>query len=427
MKRGEQGDATGRPATSSRSPLAPAPLGLARSASLPSAIVNAPGHHPTIFAKRVKRIDPGIKPGDAVAVYHEDGGLLGYALANPKAEIRLRMICGPNDFPDDDYWDRRLRSATALRRETLRLDAVADCYRLLHADADGFGGLAVDRYGDVLVAETFSLGMHRRATAILERLAPLTETKHWAIRPAPNTLGTEGYAFPAATSGELPDHVDVQEHGTRYRVPLAGGHKTGFFCDQRENRKRLAELCEGRSVLDLCCYTGGFSVQAKRLGNAGETVGVDLDAEPLELARTNARLNRIGVKYVQADAFGYLRDLAANKRQFDVVVLDPPKLIRSRMELEEGTRKHFDLNRLAFSAVKPGGVLLTCTCAGLLPEEDFLRTVHSAARRALPLEPDGAPGREYRIMAVTGAGADHPTSPRCPETRYLKAAWLCVD
>jgi 23S rRNA (cytosine1962-C5)-methyltransferase len=243
-------------------------------------------------------------------------------------------------------------------------------------------------------------------------------------------LAQEGAAVEAIETSDMPTQVTVQEYGTRFRIRFQGGHKTGFFCDQRENRRRLAEFCRGRSVLDLCCYTGGFAVQAKKLGQAAEVIAVDLDEEPLRLAQENANLNQVRVQFAQSDAFAYMRDMLRNGRTFDVVVLDPPKLINSRDEIDEGTRKHFDLNRLAMQLVRPGGLLLTCTCSGLLPEEEFLRLLYSASRQAgRPLE-DGSGrhnARDIQIVARSGAAADHPVAPQCPETEYLKAAWIRLN
>jgi 23S rRNA (cytosine1962-C5)-methyltransferase len=194
----------------------------------------------------------------------------------------------------------------------------------------------------------------------------------------------------------------------------------------------LADFCRGKSVLDVCCYTGGFAVQAKVLGQAAEVMGVDLDETPLALAKENANLNQARVKFVQADAFSLMRDLVRNGRTFDVVVLDPPKLIRTREEIEEGTRKHFDLNRLAMRLVKPGGLLLSCSCAGLLPESEFVKLLAAAARQAGEELPGGDPerprhaARTLQILAKTGAAADHPVASHAMETEYLKAVWMVL-
>jgi 23S rRNA (cytosine1962-C5)-methyltransferase len=245
--------------------------------------------------------------------------------------------------------------------------------------------------------------------------------------------GQEGFLAESKASPECPSQVTISEHGTRFRVSFAEGHKTGFFCDQRDNRRQLAGFCQGRTVLDLCCYTGGFAVQASRLGQAAEVTAVDLDERALKLARDNAQLNRSKIHFVHADAFGYMRDMIAGGRQYDVVILDPPKLIRSRRELEEGTRKHFDLNRLAFQLVRPGGLLLSCSCSGLLSEVEFLRLLYSAARQAAPRsdEPSARrpikPARSVQLLAKTGASPDHPVAANCPETEYLRAAWMRVE
>jgi 23S rRNA (cytosine1962-C5)-methyltransferase len=291
----------------------------------------------------------------------------------------------------------------------------------------------VDRLGDVLSAEVFSLGMFQRSAAILERLARLSEARAWTVHVPDSVHGQEGFLSEPTSSAGMPKQVTVTEHGTRFRVRFEDSHKTGFFCDQRDNRLKLAAYCEGRAVLDLCCYTGGFAIQAKRLGGATDVTAVDLDEKAIELARDNANLNHTRVHFVHADAFAYMRDMIAGGRQYGVVVLDPPKLIRSRREFDEGRRKHFDLNRLAIQLVEPGGLLLTCSCSGLLPESDFLELVHASARKAtsesIPSDRAAAgvvTGRQVQVLARTGAGPDHPVAADCPETEYLKALWLRV-
>lgn len=386
--------------------------------------------HPLIFRKRIAKVD-GVKPGEMAAVYGPEGTLLGYGLYNPRSEIGVRMVFPGTTFPGESAWHDKLAAAVTLRRGLLKLDHATNAYRLIHSEADGMSGLMIDRYADVLSAEVFSVGMYQRAEAVLKMLAPMCEAKHWSVRPSPQFLSQEGGEPPTIASPSMPDQVVIQEFGTRFRVRFAGGHKTGFFCDQRENRKRLAEFCQGRTVLDLCCYSGGFAIQAKKLGHATEVVGVDLDEEPLALARENANLNQVRIRFVQSDAFIYIRDMLQTGRQFDVVVLDPPKLIRNRAELEDGTKKHFDLNRLAMRLVRPGGMFLTCCCSGLLQEADFMRLLVNASYQAGPLispatEEQGErhAARPMQILARTGAAPDHPVAAGVPETEYLKAVWI---
>ncbi len=399
---------------------------------LPRVFTRPFGNHPWLFRKRVERVDPRANAGDLVAVVEGDGHPLGFGLLNPNSEILVRMLTRGSEPPQEDFWQQKLAAAITLRKDFLNLDAVTDAYRVLNAEGDGLSGLMIDRFGDVLSAEAFSLGMYERGVAILEMLGPMLGTKHWVLRPGPATMMQEGFNADPIKSPELPARVTIQEFGTRFRVDTAEGHKTGFFCDQRDNRRMLASLCKGKSVLDLCCYTGGFAVQAKKLGEAAEVTAVDLDEAPLALAKENANLNQVRIKFAQADAFAYMRDMLATGRQFDVVVLDPPKLIRNREELEQGTRKHFDLNRLAMQLVAPGGLLLSCTCAGLLPREEFLRLLHSASRQAgAEIPGSGVDGghnrraaREMQILHASGAGADHPIHTYFPEGEYLQAVWM---
>jgi 23S rRNA (cytosine1962-C5)-methyltransferase len=406
---------------------------LAPPSNLPVVRVKSVGLHPLLYRKRIERAPRDVQPGDLVEVEHSDGSPAGYGLYNPKAELSLRMLSGPDELPDLAFWRRKLAAAVSLRREILRLDEATDAYRLIHAESDGLSGLVVDKLGDVLSAECFAVGMYQRAQAIVEELAAVAGTRHWTVRPGPASLAQEGFDGSELSSPERPPRVTIQEFGTRFRVDFAAGHKTGFFCDQRDNRRLVAGFCQDKTVLDLCCYTGGFAVQAKKLGNASEVIGVDLDEGPLALARENANLNQVRIKFAQADAFAYMRDMLAVGRKFDVVVLDPPKLIRSRAELEEGTRKHFDLNRLAMRLVAPGGIMLTCTCAGLLTHDEFLRLIYSSARQAgdevSPATEDRYARHAHRhvqILSKTGAAADHPVAANCPETEYLQAVLMRV-
>jgi 23S rRNA (cytosine1962-C5)-methyltransferase len=396
---------------------------VAPSGKIPAVYVRAKILHPLIYRKRVDRAE-GAQAGDLVAVYNADRELSGYGLYNPRSEISVRMLWYGPDLPNQQSWRTKLERAVALRHDLLQLPTHTDAYRLVHAESDGLSGIVIDKLGDVLSAEAFSIGMYQRGQAILNELASICGTKHTLLQASPHFLSQEGCNPVSRASAELPSQITIEEYGTRFRVRFEEGHKTGFFCDQRENRKRLAEFCAGKDVLDLCCYTGGFAIQAARLGNAAQVTGVDLDHAPLKLAKENANLNQVRVKFAQADVFSYMRDMQNHGRQFDVVVLDPPKLIRTRTEIEEGTRKHFALNRLAMQLVRPGGILLSCSCAGLLQETEFVSLIVAASRRA---NDDGGPGREIRMLGKSGAAADHPVIGSCLETEYLKAVWMVVD
>jgi 23S rRNA (cytosine1962-C5)-methyltransferase len=426
--------------------------------------ISRPMLHPNIYRKRILEIEGNPIAGQWVAVYHqqlprEDNRkerspsgsferkesaygpagasssreprgtpqLFAYGIYNPRSELAVRLYAWWGQWPDEAFWQSKVRDAVSLRRDILKLDNTTDAYRVLHGESDGTPGLVVDRYGDCLSAEVFSLGMYKRCEPIMAMLAKELGTKHYLIQECPQFISQEGCSVANISSPELPSSVTITENGVKYRVHFGTGHKTGFFCDQRDNRRRLSELCHGKSVLDLCCYTGGFSVQAAKAGNASEVTGVDLDAEPLVTAKKNADINQTRVRFVQSDAFAFMRDMLRIGRQYDVVVLDPPKLIRSRAELEEGSHKHFDLNRLALQLVKPGGLLLTCSCAGLLDDESFHGIVRSAAK-ATGFDESGSPlpPRTLQILHSHGASPDHPVVAHCPETGYLKSIWARV-
>ncbi|MBX9656273.1 class I SAM-dependent rRNA methyltransferase [bacterium] len=408
--------------------MSPLTLELAPDANFRTVRIRSHVRAPFLFRKRIDWMDPAAEPGEIVAVVDAENQTVGYGIFNPLAEIVVRMLTYDQTIPDAAFWQSRFEGAASLRRDLLKLDADTNSYRLIHAEGDGLSGLMVDRFQDVLSIETFSLGMYRRGTAIAEALSTIMGTKHWLVQPSPRAAEQEGLSAEPIMSAECPKQVEIREFGTRFRVRFEDGHKTGFFCDQRDNRKQFASFCEGKRVLDLCCYTGGFAVQAKKLGNAADVTAVDLDEKAVALAKENANLNQSRLNVVHADAFAYMRDMLRLGKRYEVVVLDPPKLINSRLEIEEGKRTHYDLNRLAMQLVEPGGVLLTCSCAGLLQPEEFTDLVLAASRHTLPADGDmnSRQGRRVQILDKSSASADHPIADNCPETEYLKAVWLRV-
>jgi 23S rRNA (cytosine1962-C5)-methyltransferase len=378
--------------------------------------VRSLGKRSSIFRKQVVDSDRNLAPGDLVEVRTEEGLSAGFGWWNPVSTIAVRLLSRSHEPPEAAWWDDLLTRAVELRTKWLRLGEVSDAWRVIHGEADALPGATIDRYGDVLAMEAYSLGAWQRGEAILRRLGELSGTPHWILRPGPRTLEQEGFEAAHRASPGCPREVVVREAETQFVVDLNAGHKTGFFCDQRENRLRLAHLAAGKSLLDLCCYTGGFSLQAKCRGGATDVIGVDLDESAIALARRNAGRNQARVRFVHADAFGYLRDLIRNGETFPVVVLDPPKLVLDRESHREGLRKYHDLNRLAAQVVADGGILLTCSCSGLVSLEEFRRVVFSS----LPEE------SRAQLLMTSGAAVDHPVSRRDPETEYLKALWLRI-
>jgi Predicted SAM-dependent methyltransferases len=383
--------------------------------SIPVARISSPTRSSTVFRKRIAEIDSKARHGDLVRVETLEGEAVGYGLWNPRAEATIRILSW-NQLPTPgDWWSPRLDDAVRLRREILQLDRFTQAYRVIHAEGDGLPGIVVDRYGDLLSLEVFSLGMYQRAEAIATMLARKMSVPHWVVRPGPATLEQEGFTAEGFASSGAPKKVSVTEHGVMFEVSPFEGHKTGFFCDQRDNRVRLRDFCKGKTVLDLCCYTGGFAVNAAYAG-AKEVTAVDLDEEAIRLARRNAQLNKASIRFVHADAYAYMRDMQRNGKKFDVVILDPPKLIHRREDAAEGQSRYYDLNRLAAPLVESGGILLTCSCSGLFSMDDLTRTVRAACGERRP-----------QLLYRSGAAPDHPVSLGTLESEYLKCLWLRMD
>ena len=371
--------------------------------------------HPWIFQKMIEKPAGRIAPGTVVDIRDRGGSWVGRGFYNGHSRISLRLLTSnPEEQVDAAFFARKLGAAVAFRRDVLKLDAVTNAYRLVHSEGDDLSGLVVDRFGDTIVLEFFAAGMFKQRGAIMDAL-----TVHYPNAKfywfAEEHVGKQESFDCRAPEPPAPDVIS--ENGLKFRVAPGSKHKTGFFLDQRDNRKRLSEFCGGKRVLDICCNSGGFGVYAKALGNANEVVGLDLDEGALELAKANAKLNNANVRYIQADLFPWLRDAIPNGERFDVVVLDPSKLTRDRESVDLALKKYCDMNRLALQVVAPGGIFLTCSCTGLVREEDFLESIRRGAWQA---------GRSLQIFHVGGAGGDHPFLLSVPEGRYLKAVFARV-
>ncbi|WP_422929964.1 class I SAM-dependent rRNA methyltransferase [Singulisphaera sp. PoT] len=386
---------------------------------LPIVSIRAAGHHPFVYRKMVVSTVGHLRPsdGDLVRVVDRDRLPVGFGLWNSRSQINIRLLAQGVDAPGADFWVHRAERAISLRREALGLDEVTNAYRVVHAEGDGLSGLIMDRFDDVLSVEIFSLGMYQRIGPILEIFSERLGTKHFRVQVDERIALAEDFPGRPVISPKLPPRVTIHENGVRYRVNFEGSHKTGFFCDQRENRLALTRFTPGRTVLDLCCYSGGFGVAALARGKASEVTCVDLDEKAIGWARDNGNLNQVRPTFVHADAFSYMRQMVVNGRSYGVVVLDPPKLIPGRLDISAGKRKYFDLNVLAMSLVEPGGLLLTCSCSGLLSAEEFLILLRAAARKAR---------RSVQVLNVTGASPDHPIGLEALEGSYLKAIWLRI-
>ncbi|MEO6065250.1 MAG: class I SAM-dependent rRNA methyltransferase [Lysobacterales bacterium] len=371
--------------------------------------------HPWIFQRALIAPTPRPPSGALAELINPDGSFAGRGFYNGHARVGFRVLEERADVAIDRAWfAERLARALSLRRDVLGLDAVTNAYRLVHAEGDGLGGLVVDRFGDLLVVEWFAAGMWRqRATLfeLLRELFPHVPTYASADRHVQKQESFDAGMVP------VPEAVTVHEHGVRYLVQAGSGHKTGFFADQRDNRARLAALCAGRSVLDLCCNSGGFALNAAVRGGARKVIGIDRDPAVIAQAMSNATLNGVVIEFIEADLFAWLDGARERGESFDVVVLDPSKQTRDATRIEQALAAYYRMNLAAMSVVAKGGVLLTCSCTGLIATDVFLETLRRAAWAAR---------RTLQIFDVQGAAPDHPVLAQVPESRYLKAVFCRV-
>jgi 23S rRNA (cytosine1962-C5)-methyltransferase len=377
-------------------------------------------HHPLIFQKMVERPQERIVPGDLVEVVSVDGEFIGRGMLNMQAPMAIRLLTEKQDESVDAHLiAERIATAVQLRRKVYALDEVTDSYRVIHAEGDGLSGLIVDRFGDVLVVCFYAAGMFRMQHWIYDALLSQFPESQIHAFGDDNAQKQEGFECPPGKPPHGGKPVTISEFDARFYVQIGGKHKTGFFCDQRDNRKRWGELIaatKSASMLDLCCNSGGFAVYSG-LNGATDITGVDLDEEAVDFATRNLRLNNIKAKVAQADIFPWLREAQLAGKTWDAVVLDPAKMTRARDEVIDALKKYLDMNKLALSVVKPGGLFLTCSCTGVVSEEQFLDMLRRAAFYA---------GREVQVLEVRGAGPDHPWMAHVTESRYLKAVFCRV-
>lgn len=374
--------------------------------------------HPWVLDKTVERVEGEVADGDEVDLVTHRGKFVARGIFNSRSRIRVRLYAWHRgESLDDAFWRRRLEAAIALR-SLVGYDDPQGAARLVFSEGDGLSGLIVDRYADYLAVQVTALGIARRLPQIVPILVELTRPRGIVLRSEKGMNQAEGIELRDGVFwGEPPTApLLIVENGMKWHIDLLEGQKTGYYLDQRENRRAAAALFARRRVLDMFCYAGGFSLAASVLGNASEVLGYDSSQKAVELARANAQLNGVkNVRFEMGEAFEVLKSLAAAGERFGAVILDPPKFVRTRSSREEALRAYHWLNRTALEILEPGGVLVTCSCSGLVTREDFLAVLVGAAQQA---------GRHLQILDQRGASPDHPVAVNCLQSEYLKCV-LC--
>ena len=375
--------------------------------------------HPWIYSNEVA-MDAAAKalaPGSLVTLRRADGSPLGVAMFNPHTLLAARLLDRDTARPiGRRFLARRIGRALKLRERLFD----EPYYRLVHAEADGLPGLVVDRFGAVLVVQSNAAGMARLEPVVLDALGELLSPEAVVLRNDSPARGLEGLASETRVArGSLDGPAPVHENGAVFRADLLAGQKTGWFFDQRDNRRFIANLARGARVLDLYSYTGGFAVQAA-LAGAAAVLGIDRSEPALALATAAAELNGVGgtCSFRRGEAFAEAGGLAANGERFDIVIADPPAFAKSRKEVPAALRGYRKLARLAASVTAGGGLLFIASCSFHAGAAEFAEAV----RRGL-----GDAGRAGRLLRVAGADADHPIHPALPETAYLKTLTLALD
>ncbi|RMD82831.1 MAG: methyltransferase domain-containing protein [Candidatus Dadabacteria bacterium] len=370
--------------------------------------------HPWIFSGAVAEVEGDPAAGDTVGVRAATGDLLARGAYSPRSQIRARLwTFDPKEAVDRAFFRRRLHAAIDLRRQLVSLRSTS-AVRLVHGESDGLPGVIADRYGETLVLQCLTAGAERWRDVLADLLVELTGAEELYERSDAEVRCLEGLQPRAGPLRGCPRRwAEIVEHGLRYRVDIARGHKTGFYLDQRASRLLARRLAEGREVLDAFCYTGGFTLNAL-VGGAKGVVAIEASADALALARENLELNGLAaerVEFVEGDVFRVLRRLRDAARCFDMVVLDPPKFAPTSAHAHKAARGYKDINLLALKLLRPGGLLLTFSCSGGVDAALFEKIVASAALDA---------GVEAQVLVRTSQAEDHPASLFFPEGTYLK-------
>ncbi|MGR8941333.1 MAG: class I SAM-dependent rRNA methyltransferase [Gammaproteobacteria bacterium] len=356
-------------------------------------------------------------PGDLARVVAHDGKPLGTAYVNPNALICARLLsrkpnlkCGANFFKD------RIGSALALREKVFD----KPFYRLVFGESDGLPGLVIDRFGEVLSVQITTAGIEQRKDVLLAALVDLFNPDAIVLKNDNSQRQLEGLAMESSLAyGELPEPLIIEENGARFKVDILKGQKTGWFYDHRMSRAELARIAKGQRILDLFCYTGAWAIPAAKAGALGVTC-VDGSEAALRLARENAALNGVEerMQFVHSDVFDFLKEARQERRLYDMIVLDPPALIKRKKDYQQGYEAYRRLNHLALQVLAKNGVLISASCSFHLSPGDLHEILRSSGRHI---------DRHLTFIAQGGQGPDHPIDPAIPETQYLKTFFCSVS
>ncbi|WP_217525372.1 class I SAM-dependent methyltransferase [Vibrio metschnikovii] len=372
--------------------------------------------HPWVFSRGISKVEGDPQLGETVDIYTHDGQWLAKAAYSPHSQIRARVWSFNNENIDSDFFIKRIQQAQKLRDELIERDGVTG-YRLIAAESDGLPGITIDKYDNYLVCQLLSAGAEYQKPHLIAALKHCFSDCHIYERSDVAVRKKEGLEERVGVlHGEVPPEVVViEENGIKIRVDIVGGHKTGFYLDQRDSRQQSMKYVKDKEVLNCFSYTGGFGLYALK-GGAKRVINADVSQPALDNAKMNAELNEFDISkkravFLNADVFKLLREYREQGTQFDVVIMDPPKFAESKAQLNGACRGYKDINMLAMQILKPGGTLLTYSCSGLMDQVLFQKIIADAALDA---------GRDVKFIERFEQAADHPVDTAYPEGFYLK-------
>lgn len=373
------------------------------------------GRHPWVFSGAIDRIDDDYKTGDLVKIYSSRNEFLGTGYLNPRSQIAVRMLSFEEREINRSFFEEKITDAMDLRSRFI--PAETNAYRVIHSEGDFLPGLIVDRYGGFLVVQFQTAGIDKWRDTILELLEIKIEPKGIYEKDDSEVREWEGLEKRAGVlrGEDPPDYVEILENGISFIVDIHSGQKTGFFLDQRDNRKHVGRLASGKRVLNLFAYTGGFSVYAARAG-ATRVVTVETSGRAMNTARVNFEKNGLtsqAYSFEDKDAFDYLRETT---EEFDLIVVDPPAFAKSKDHVMQASRAYKDINLWAMKKIAPAGILYTSSCSSYVNPDLFQKIIFAAAKDAR---------RNVQILTKTSHPPDHPINVYHPEGEYLKG-FLCL-
>jgi 23S rRNA (cytosine1962-C5)-methyltransferase len=378
--------------------------------------------HPWIFSGAIDKVEGDPSNGETVQIFTSNKTPIGYSSFSPSSQIRVRVWSfNPEEKIDADFFRTKISLASSLR-ENIIDTSNTNAYRIINAESDGLPGLIVDRYADYLVCQFLSSGAEFFKETVIEVLynifkpAGIYERSDVEVRTKEGLQPSQGLL-----KGNPPgDQIEVRENGLKFLIDIKNGHKTGFYLDQRDNRKLISEFSKGKNVLNCFSYTGGFSVYALASG-AEKVTQIEASSSAIELSTKNFELNNLNsslIENINGDVFEVLRKFRDERKTFDLIILDPPKFTDSTSQIQKASRGYKDINLLALKLLNPGGVLFTFSCSGHISPELFQKIIAGAALDS---------GREVKIIKQLTQSSDHPVSLNFPEGLYLKGLVCCVQ